>query len=155
MKTKLIGVVLACAGASLFAQNPANFYSGSKLKEVTAKLAAETKKSGSGFASETLERYGNHYTMLAHREASGSSELHVKDADVFFIIDGDCTILTGGKMVKGKQTAENEIRGVGIEGGSKRKLAAGDVVHIQPNTPHQMILASGHTITYFVVKVTQ
>jgi quercetin dioxygenase-like cupin family protein len=47
------------------------------------------------------------------------------------------------------------VRGTGIEGGTKQKLSLGDVIHIQPNTPHQMLIAPGHSITYFVVKVTE
>jgi quercetin dioxygenase-like cupin family protein len=58
-------------------------------------------------------------------------------------------------MVKSQKTAANELRGTGIEGGRSQKLSVGDVVHIQPNTPHQVMLTPGHTVTYFVVKVTE
>jgi mannose-6-phosphate isomerase-like protein (cupin superfamily) len=135
------------------AQNAVDVFSAAKLKQLTAKLSADSKKSGNAF--DTLTRYGNHLTMIAHRQANGSSELHQKDADVFMIIEGDATLITGGKMVGAKTTAPNELRGTGIEGGTSQKLGLGDVVHIQPNVPHQMMIAPGHTVTYFVVKVTQ
>jgi uncharacterized RmlC-like cupin family protein len=32
-------------------------------------------------------------------------------------------------------------------------LAAGDVVHIPVKMPHQMLVAPGQQITYFVVKI--
>jgi quercetin dioxygenase-like cupin family protein len=47
------------------------------------------------------------------------------------------------------------LRGTGIEGGQSQKLGVGDIVHIAPNTPHQLKLAPGKTFTYFVVKVHQ
>ena len=153
MKAKL-ALLLALCSIPLVAQNPVDAFSSSKLKELAAKLSAEAKKKG-GSSFETLTRYGNHYTMMAYRDRTGSSELHVKDADVFMILDGDATIVTGGKMVKAKTTQPNELRGTGIDGGSTQKLGPGDIIHIQPNTPHQLKLAPGHSITYFVVKVTQ
>jgi uncharacterized RmlC-like cupin family protein len=34
-------------------------------------------------------------------------------------------------------------------------MGVGDIIHVQPNVPHQMILAPGHTVTYFVIKVNE
>jgi beta-galactosidase beta subunit len=154
---KLKSVILSalCGAFLLNAQNAVDLFSSSDLKQIAAKLAAESKRKGGGFAGETLTRYGNNLTMMAHREATGSSELHKKDADVFFVVEGDCSIVTGGKMLKPQNTQPNEVRGTGIEGGTKQKLSLGDVIHTQPNTPHQMLIAPGHSITYFVVKVTE
>jgi mannose-6-phosphate isomerase-like protein (cupin superfamily) len=153
LKSALLSVL--CGASLLSAQNAVDIYPSSELKQLASKLARESKKKGGGFASESLTHYGNNYTMMAHREATGSSELHTKDADVFFVVEGDCSIVTGGKMVKPQITQPNEVRGTGIEGGTTRKLGPGDVIHIQPNTPHQMFIAPGHSITYFVVKVTE
>jgi mannose-6-phosphate isomerase-like protein (cupin superfamily) len=113
-------------------------------------LAAET-----GSASETLEQYPHHYTMLAYRNRSGVGELHQSFADVFFIVDGHATLVTGGEMVEPKTTGPGEIRGASVKGGSRQTLNAGDVVHIPAGMPHQMILADGETVTYFVVKAEE
>jgi mannose-6-phosphate isomerase-like protein (cupin superfamily) len=154
MKLK-VALLAAFFGASLFAaQNPVDYFTTSDLKQLAQKLTAQSKKEG-GFAGETLTRYGNHLTMLAHRERTGSSEVHEKVNDVFVIVDGDCSLLTGGKMVNPKTTATNEIRGSGIQGGTSRKLGVGDIVHISAGVPHQVVLAPGHHITYFVVKVNE
>lgn len=152
---KFVFLSTFCGAFLLSAQNAVDLFPSSELKQLASKLAAESKKNGGGFAGKTLTRYGNNLTMIAHREATGSSELHMKDADVFFVLEGDCSIVTGGKMVKPKTTAPNEVRGTGIDGGTTRELRAGDVIHIQPNTPHQMFIAPGHSITYFVVKVAE
>ncbi|MFZ0591967.1 MAG: cupin domain-containing protein [Bryobacteraceae bacterium] len=144
-----------CSAFLLNAQNAVDVLSSADLKQLAAKLAAESKKKGGAFAGQTLAHYGNNLTMIAHRETTGSSELHTKDADVFFVVEGDSSLVTGGRMVKPQNTQPNEVRGTGIEGGTTRKLGQGDVVQIQPNTPHQMLIAPGHSITYFVVKVTE
>jgi mannose-6-phosphate isomerase-like protein (cupin superfamily) len=62
-------------------------------------------------------------------------------------------IVIGGKIVNGKTTATNEIRGTSIEGGEKRTLKAGDIVHVPVKTPHQVLLDAGQTLDYVVLKV--
>jgi len=155
MKLTLIALSLSFAGLCFAAQKPVDVYTSSELHQMTKKLASQSKKSGAGFAGETLQRYGNHLTMIAYRDKSGSSEFHVHDADVFMVVEGEATLITGGKMVNSKTESPGELRGTGIEGGQSQKLAAGDVVHIAANTPHQLTLAPGKTFTYFVVKVHQ
>jgi mannose-6-phosphate isomerase-like protein (cupin superfamily) len=113
-------------------------------------LAAEK-----GSASETLEKYPHHYTMLAFRNRSGGGEAHQNYADVFFILDGHATLMTGGEVVEPKSTGPGETLGASVKGGSRQELKAGDVVHIPASMPHQMVLGEGDTVTYFVIKVEE
>jgi mannose-6-phosphate isomerase-like protein (cupin superfamily) len=110
---------------------------------------------GDGSASETLEKYPHHYTMLAFRSRNGGGELHQNFADMFTILEGHATLITGGEVVDPKTTAPGEIRGSSVKGGSSQELHAGDVVHIPAGTPHQMLIAAGETVTYFVVKIEE
>ena len=110
---------------------------------------------GDGSASETLEKYPHHYTMLAFRNRNGGGELHQNYADVFYILDGRGTLMTGGEVVDAKTTAQGEIRGASVKGGMPQEVRAGDVVHIPAGTPHQMLVPDGSTVTYFVVKVQE
>ena len=120
-----------------------------------AKHLRESAAKGDGSASETLEKYPHHYTMLAFRQKSGGGELHQNFADMFLILDGHATIVTGGKVVDEKSTSPGEIRGKSVEGGSRHEVNAGDVVHIPAGTPHQTMVADGDTVTYFVIKVEE
>jgi mannose-6-phosphate isomerase-like protein (cupin superfamily) len=121
-----------------------------RAKQLQAKAAA-----GDGSASETLEKYPHHYTMLAFRQSSGGGELHQNFADIFYILDGHATVVTGGSLVDQKATAPGEIRGKSVEGGSRQDVKAGDVVHIPAGMPHQTLVAPGNSVTYFVVKVEE
>ena len=127
-----------------------DIYSTRDLKAAEGKLAGKKEP----FASQELARYGNHYTMLAHREETGSSEVHEHEADIFVIEDGEATIVTGGKVVNPKTQKPGEIRGSSITGGERHALATGDIIHIPAGTPHQLLLEKGKPFTYFVVKVT-
>lgn len=120
-----------------------------------AKQLQEKAAKGDGSASETLEKYPHHYMMLAFRQHSGGGELHQDFADVFFILDGHATVVTGGSLVDPKTTAPGEVRGTSVQGGSRQELKAGDVVHIPAGMPHQTLVADGQTVTYFVVKVEE
>jgi mannose-6-phosphate isomerase-like protein (cupin superfamily) len=149
MKTNLL--LLFCA-FPLMAADPAGFvvWSAADLKGVETKLAA--KVDNQRFASQQLEKFGNHYTMLAYRQGNGSAELHQTEADVFVVQSGSARLIVGGKIVNPKTTAPHEIRGSSIEGGEEKLLSAGDIVHIPARVPHQLLLTSKE-FTYFVLKV--
>jgi mannose-6-phosphate isomerase-like protein (cupin superfamily) len=104
-------------------------------------------------ATESLGGWGNHSMSVVHREASGEAELHQTQSDILFIVGGDASIVVGGTIPNGRHTTPNEIRGPAIAGGEKQPLHPGDVLHIAPKTPHQMILEPGHTLDYYAVKV--
>jgi hypothetical protein len=104
-------------------------------------------------ATEPLGGWGNHSMSLVHREGSGEAELHETQADILFIRAGDAAIIVGGTIPGGRTTTAHEIRGPGIEGGEKQPLHPGDVLHIAPKTPHQMILEPGQKLDYYAVKV--
>jgi uncharacterized RmlC-like cupin family protein len=107
-----------------------------------------------GLASETLGNWGNHLLLKTRREASsGQAELHDKQADLIVVQSGHATIIIGGRVLNGKTTAPNEIRGTSIEGGDRQSLKAGDVLHVPAKTPHQVLLDPGQTLDYIVLKV--
>jgi mannose-6-phosphate isomerase-like protein (cupin superfamily) len=106
-------------------------------------------------ASEVIATAGNRTFMVAHREGSGVAEWHEKEADIMVISAGEVTMIYGGTIVEGKTTAPGEIRGASIKGGTEVKLAAGDVLHIPAKVAHQMLLAPGAKLTYFVAKVVE
>ena len=112
-----------------------------------------------GLASETLGHWGNHLLLKTRREASSGqaeltqAELHERQADLIVVQSGQATIIIGGKIINGKSTAVNEIRGTSIEGGTRQALKAGDIVHVPSKTPHQVLLGAGQTIDYVVLKV--
>src|SRR4029453_525514 len=63
-------------------------------------------------------------------------------AEVYYVLEGSGTLVTGGKIVNEKSTgiSPNTKRpnfgGPSIEGGVTRHVVKGDVIIIPPNTPH-------------------
>jgi mannose-6-phosphate isomerase-like protein (cupin superfamily) len=127
-----------------------------KATEIHAKGATLAKKlDANKVASEVISTDGNRTFMVAHREASGLAEVHDTQADIMFITEGQITMVYGGTVVDGKTTAPGETRGSGITGGTEVQLGPGDVLTIPAKIPHQMKLAPGAKVTYFVAKVVQ
>ncbi len=108
-----------------------------------------------GLASMKLNDYPNHYTMMALRKKDGAVELHEDFADVFFVLKGHATLLSGGKLIGPNTVSAGELRGKSLEGGTREELKPGDVVHIPAAIPHQLLVSTGVTFAYFVVKVKE
>jgi len=104
-------------------------------------------------ATERLGNFGNHSLMVVHREGDGEAEVHETQADIFIIQTGEATVAVGGSVLEGKTTAPGEIRGRAIQGGERKNLSAGDMVHIPANVPHQVLVAKGKHLTYVIVKI--
>jgi quercetin dioxygenase-like cupin family protein len=128
-------------------------WSKAELLERAKHLQEQARATGA--ASEKLENYPHHYTMLAFRNRSGGGERHRDFADLFYILDGHVTLLTGGDIVDPKTTSPGETLGASVSGGMPQELNPGDVVHIPAGVPHQMVLRTGDTVTYFVVKIAE
>jgi mannose-6-phosphate isomerase-like protein (cupin superfamily) len=144
--------IIACA--PLVRAQQVDHYTPRSLAEKSKPLQ-EKAAATNGSASTTLEKYGVDYTMLSFRSSDGGAELHEKFADIFVITDGSATLLSGGELDHPVSDEPGEVRGSGILHPVTTQLSKGDVVHIPANTPHQMLVPKGATVTYFVVKVKE
>jgi mannose-6-phosphate isomerase-like protein (cupin superfamily) len=151
VKARLI--VLALALPLIAAEPPGyKYWSAADVKAHGQTLAK--KMNAQKVASERIAELGNHYTMIAHREGTGEAELHDNEADVFVVSSGTAELIVGGSISNGKVSGPGETRGPSISGGTRQKIAAGDIVHIPSKTAHQMLVESG-PVTYFVIKVKE
>jgi|SRR5581483_6848771 len=147
-------IAIAAAAVALPAGGPAGFelWKSAELKGFESKLSP--KMNAQKVATQPLGTFGNHKFLMAHREGDGEAELHETQTDVMVIESGEATLVVGGAVVDPKTTQPHEIRGPSIRGGEKKALGPGDVLHIPAKIPHQMLVANGKQITYFVVKIT-
>jgi len=106
-----------------------------------------------GSASETVKEYPQHSTMLSFRGRSGIAELHENFADIFVVLEGRATLVTGGAVIGGHSVGPGETRGTSIEGGTRMELRPGDIAHVPAGVPHQMLVAGDKSFAAFVVKV--
>ncbi len=118
---------------------------------VIFKDAAET---AAAFAKGIpLFETGAYKIHASRREAAGMAEIHTRDTDIVYVLEGTATFVTGGTMVEAKTTAPDEIRGARIDGGTTRSLEKGDLVVVPNGVPHWFKEVKGPFL-YYVVKVT-
>jgi mannose-6-phosphate isomerase-like protein (cupin superfamily) len=154
MSGKGAGIVMGAVMAAAAAQAaPADHYTADGLSREMVKLKAEAAATGS--ASETLARYASHFTMLAYRSKDGAAEVHKQFADMFYIVKGKATLVTEGSIPDIKEESPGEWRGKAVVDGKRVALGEGDVVNIPAGTPHQLLVAPGEELLYFVIKVKE
>jgi mannose-6-phosphate isomerase-like protein (cupin superfamily) len=116
-------------------------------------LLKQAKVAKDGLAFKVFFNRADGNEQMAVRVKSGLGEWHHDFEDVLIGLEGEGQIVTGGKILNGKETAPGEIRGDGVSGGKMQPFRAGDVIRIEAQVPHQVLLAPGATIKYFAVKV--
>lgn len=97
---------------------------------------------------------GDYKIHASRREGPGMAEIHTRDTDIAYVLQGTATLVTGGTALGVKATGAEELRGTAIEGGETRELKVGDVVVIPNGTPHWFKQVTSPFL-YYVVKVRQ
>jgi glc operon protein GlcG len=92
--------------------------------------------------------------QAGRRETGGEVEMHERDTDIFHVLEGSATFVTGGKLVEPRTISFGEVRAKEIAGGETRKLVKGDVIVIPTHVPHWFKEVRGPFL-YYVVKVSQ
>jgi mannose-6-phosphate isomerase-like protein (cupin superfamily) len=142
MKLSLLLTTLLAAGVMLAADGD----TASSVNYIPSdKVATALAKGG------TLLNGPDFQVQGSHRDKAGNAELHVKETDVLYIIEGDATFVTGGTIIGRHEVRAEQIGGSGIEGGKTFHLKKGDVITIEAGVPHWFKETSG--ISYYVVKV--
>jgi mannose-6-phosphate isomerase-like protein (cupin superfamily) len=155
MRTVLRVIALALLAAPLFAQGGTKSTFGLWRADELSKRdqALSTKIGIDHSARETLADYGDHRFRFIRRDADGFPEQHNQIVDVVFVQSGEGTLQLGGKVVGLKaSTGPGEFVGTSLEGGERRAIAAGDVVHIPATIPHAFLVPKGKHITYVLFK---
>jgi mannose-6-phosphate isomerase-like protein (cupin superfamily) len=102
-------------------------------------------------AGGTFATTGTYTVQMLKRTASGQAEVHTKETDIFYVVDGEATIVTGGTVVGGQETQPNQLRGTSINGGETYRLKKGDAITIPAGVPH-WFKDVPQSIQYFTVK---
>ena len=117
-------------------------------------LALEPSAVATAFARGAPLFEGPAYKIHASRRTEpGQAEIHERDTDVIYVLEGRATLVTGGDVVDGRTIAPEEIRGASIRGGSARTLTKGSVLVVPAGTPHWFRDVTGPFL-YYVVKVS-
>ena len=123
------------------------------------------RKAGALPNIRVVDAGGHNIAIGALDRAAGQPQpaaVHYKVSEVYYIMKGGATLVTGGTMVNAKvrpadspqvvhQDGPGET-GTAIEGGTTRDVKEGDVIIIPAGTPHWFSKIDG-SLSYVVVRV--
>jgi mannose-6-phosphate isomerase-like protein (cupin superfamily) len=132
----------------------------------TSGHAAELGKGGPTYvdSQKVLDQFGKTALLVPgdgayevqtnRRVKDGNIEIHVKETDIFYIMDGSATFLMGGTAVDahpGRPDRPLQLTAKEITNPEVHELKKGDVVVIPAGVPHWFKKVNG-SIDYLVVK---
>jgi len=149
----LLGVVVVVVAAPVFVhtQNPPAPPTAPLSRVLFVdhdKVAAALAKGGGLVSASDVLVSGS------HRVKPGQVEVHDKEMDVIYVVDGTATFVSGGKIVGAKNSRPGQWLGTDITGGTPQQLVKGDVIVVPAGTPHWFKEVPG-PISYYVVKVVK
>ncbi|HEX3487093.1 MAG TPA: AraC family ligand binding domain-containing protein [Micropepsaceae bacterium] len=168
----IVAAALALAFANI-AQAAEHLPRGSATDITNAEIETIVKKNAGAPVSDQQIRVLNingEYNVgvgVVHRaktekQSVGGSE-HSQITEIYHVISGTGTMLTGGTIENAKERDANveavkTLTGPSTEGsrilnGTTRKVGPGDVIIIPPNTPHTFTEITSPEIVYLVVRV--
>ena len=145
MRAHLITIALMVITALAVAQQPAKqgkqppatktYVSAADVTAMMGKAKNERKQDQANFI-QSLLNLAPYSANLEYRGAVGPAAVHETEAEMFYVIDGSGTLVTGGKLTGETRTNPANLSGTGIEGGNTQNVAKGDFFIVPEKTPH-------------------
>jgi glc operon protein GlcG len=104
-----------------------------------------------GATGDTIVSTPGFRINASRRDGTGEAEIHRGETDIFYVLDGEATVVTGGQILNSHEVSPGEVRGAGLRGGREQRLTSGDVLTIPNGVPH-WFKEVRRPLHYFVVK---
>jgi quercetin dioxygenase-like cupin family protein len=142
-------LILTIAAGAAWAQQPApstrTYSSAADVAALLAKAKSE-HKDGQPTVVERILQLAPYGVNLEYRTSVGPAAVHEHEAELFYVLDGSATLVTGGKLANEKRTNAENLTGTAIEGGNAQAVTKGDVVIVPENTPHWFSAINGSVV---------
>jgi mannose-6-phosphate isomerase-like protein (cupin superfamily) len=136
----VLALALGTVAQPTTAQNQASavrtFTSADEVRALIAKAKTDRRSDQASFVQPML-RLAPYTANLEYRVAglNANASVHEREAEIFFVVEGSGTLVTGGKLRDEKRLNAGNLSGPSIEGGTSRAIAKGDVMVVPENTP--------------------
>jgi len=154
MRLLIIGIAAVLSTAAS-AQQPAapaasaaasrTMVSAAEVQAMIAKAKAD-RKDNQPIIAQSLIQLAPYNVSLEYRASVGNAAVHETEAELFYVVDGAATLVTGGKLTNENRTNAENLTGTGIEGGMSRHVAKGDFVMVPERTPHWFSAIDGTVV---------
>ncbi len=134
----------AAAESSSVAQRAAARTAAPAMKTYTS--AADVQALIAAKRNASLLAAAPYSVNMEYRASVGGAAVHEREAEIFYIIEGTGTLVTGGKLVNETRTNATNLSGTRVEGGSSRTVSKGDFVLVPEGTPHWFSAIGGNGV---------
>ena len=151
MRARLTTLILMLVTAAVVAQLPARlpaqqpakqapkqpktYTSAKDVVAMMAKAKSERKQDQANFSQAILQLAPYSANMEYRSAVPQAAAVHEKEAEMFYVIDGSGTLVTGGKLVGETRNGDN-LTGTAIDGGMAQDIGKGDFFIVPEKTPH-------------------
>ena len=141
MRALVIAATLLAFSSPTWAQQPAAppklFVPAADIAALIAKAKRDRKPDQANF-SQPIVGAAPYSANLEYRVAglNANASVHETEAEMFVVVDGSGTLVTGGTLKEERRTNATNLSGTGIDGGTRRRIAKGDFVMVPEGTPH-------------------
>jgi len=134
MKAMIAAVLLA---GTAQAQAPAvpSFLSAGEVRTLIARAQREIRP-GQPTLSLPMVTADGYTARLEYRQSVGPAAIHETETELFYVLEGSGTLITGGALVNGSPRAGGNLSGTTIDGGMPRPVRPGDMIVVPAGTPH-------------------
>ena len=136
--TMFSSAALAQQPAAQGAAPAAKLFAGSAdVTAMMAKAKSERKPDQPNFIQPIVQLAP--YTANLEYRAAGvkaPASVHEREAEMFYVVEGAGTLVTGGTLHDEKRTNAENLTGSAIDGGTPRRIVKGDWVMVPEKTPH-------------------
>jgi mannose-6-phosphate isomerase-like protein (cupin superfamily) len=139
-----LAIVTAAASAIVMARQPAAQTAPLEMKTYTS--AADVQALIAQKKAAPLLAASPYSANMEYRATVGPAAVHEREAEIFYIIDGMGTLVTGGKLVNQTRTNPTNLSGTRVEGGSSRIVSKGDFILVPEGTPHWFSAIGGNGV---------
>jgi mannose-6-phosphate isomerase-like protein (cupin superfamily) len=121
------------------------FAASNEITQLMAKADSERKPDQANFIQPILS-LAPYTANLEYRKLVGPAAVHEKEAEMFYVVAGSGTLVTGGKLKEERRTNPENLTGTGIDGGDSRPVSQGDFFIVPQNTPHWFSTINGNLV---------
>jgi len=87
---------------------------------------------------------GPGYTnRVDYRASVGPANLHEVENEIFYVLEGSATLMTGGTLIEPTAPRNGNRNGARVDGGGAKDVKVGDVMFIAAGTPHWFSAVNG------------
>lgn len=126
-----------------------------KSKQQVSDITKEISAKEGNQQFDVFSQKGTQMRVAVFNDEKRENDLHeVHDAsdDVYYVLEGEATLVLGGNLVEPNQISPGEWRSKNASGGQKVVIHKGDLVVVPRGTPHQRTV-TGKGFSMILVKI--